>query len=158
MDHSSLSLPRLNFSEYEFSISSGEKGFVIFDPARRKKVKLTPEEWVRQHIVRFLMHEKKTPVSLIGVEKSLKIGRMQKRFDIVVFTKQFKPLLLIECKAPDVMLDVNVLNQVARYNSVLKAKYFMLTNGLNTIQFYFNYPDNKFVFINNLPDYSEMLA
>lgn len=158
MDNNNIYLPKLNFPDYDFSLSSGENGLFIFDPVRRKNVKLTPEEWVRQHIIKFLILDKNTPPSLVGVEKSLKIGRLHKRFDLVVFTKEVKPLLLVECKAPDIVLNENVLNQVARYNSILKAKYFMISNGVRTILFCYNYSDSKFVFIEELPEYRDMLA
>jgi len=121
----------LNFPTYSFRFKNSENKVAIFDDIRKKFIVLTPEEWVRQHVVRFLQLEKKYPKSLINVEKLIKIYNLNKRYDVVVFQPNGEIFLVIECKAPMVDLTQETFDQVARYNLKLKAKYLMVTNGLN---------------------------
>ena len=109
---------------------------------------ITDEEWVRQHVLMYLVKDKKYPASLIAVEKEIKLNDLKKRFDIVVYNKQMKPELIIECKAPYIELDKSVMEQVQRYNLTIKAKYMMITNGVSDLVWDIN---NKVV---ELPDYS----
>ncbi len=102
----------------------------IFDLLRRKYVRLTPEEWVRQHVVHLLIDHYQYPKALIRTEVSLTLFDTQKRADIVVFDRSAQPFLLVECKAPQVALAQTVFDQVARYNHVHRAPYFVVTNGL----------------------------
>jgi hypothetical protein len=102
----------------------------IFDLIRRKYVRLTPEEWVRQHVVHLLIGHYQYPRSLIRTEVSLTLFETQKRADIVVFDRAMQPFLLVECKAPQVILAQTVFDQVARYNHVHRAPFFVVTNGL----------------------------
>jgi hypothetical protein len=158
MDTKHLHLPLLNFPEYRFSLVNRGTNLEILDPVRRKYVRLTPEEWVRQHVLQFLIHEKNVPIALIGVEKSLKIGQLPKRFDAVVFSNNATPLLLIECKAPKVEIRESVFEQAARYNLALNAGYFMISNGLDTHCCRLDYQLKTYVFLQELPDYASMLA
>jgi hypothetical protein len=158
MDTHHFKLPQLNFPEYKFTLIERGNSIEIFDPVRRKYVRLTPEEWVRQHVLQFLIHEKKVPSSLIGVEKRLKIGQMLKRFDVVVFSNEAAPLLLVECKAPELEIRESVFDQAARYNLSLKANYFMITNGLDHYNCRLDYQLKTYVFIQALPEYAAMLA
>lgn len=103
----------------------------VFDEIRRKWLQLTPEEWVRQHLINYLVKEKKYPISLISVEKELVLNDTKKRYDIVVYSKSLEPIIIIECKAPEVNLSEKVLEQALRYNLVLKVPYLMISNGLN---------------------------
>lgn len=96
---------------------------------------LSPEEWVRQHLVWYLIHEKKVPQSLIAVERKLVINHLERRFDVLVFDRQGKPYLLCECKAPDVALNETTSLQIAQYNSVLMAPFLLISNGL--LHFYY---------------------
>jgi hypothetical protein len=152
-----LNLPLLNFPEYEFSLENRGDTIGIFDPVRKKYVTLTPEEWVRQHVLQYLAREKKVPLSLMGIEKKLKIGQTVKRFDVVVFSSSTKPVMLIECKAPQIQIREEVFNQAARYNLSLKTKYFLLTNGFDHFCCRLDYNLNTFVFIQDIPDYSVMI-
>ena len=102
----------------------------VFDALRRKWLALTPEEWVRQHVVGFLIHEKKVPAGLISLEKALRLNDLKKRYDVVVFDHTLKPWLIVECKSPSLPVSPAVLAQVAVYNSTLKAAYICITNGL----------------------------
>src|SRR5690554_7513928 len=103
---------------------------MIFDEIRKKFLVLTPEEWVRLHVVQFLIREHKYAKGLINVEKQLKVNNLSKRYDVVVFNKNGSVFMIVECKAPSVPIDQVTFDQVARYNLALKAQYLMVTNGL----------------------------
>lgn len=126
----------------------------IFDEIRKKFIHLTPEEWVRQHVVQFLLQDKKYPKSHINVEKLIKINDLSKRYDGVVFQPNGEIFLLIECKAPEVPISQQTFDQIARYNLVLKAKYLMVTNGLNHYFCQMDFENEKYVFLKELPEYS----
>ena len=126
----------------------------IFDEIRKKFILLTPEEWVRQHVVQFLLQDKKYPKSYINVEKLIKINDLSKRYDVVVFEPNGEIFLLIECKAPEVPISQQTFDQIARYNLVLKAKYLMVTNGLNHYFCQMDFENEKYVFLRELPEYS----
>lgn len=130
-----MRFPRLHFPEYKFTIRpAGKDGdsVKIFDIIRGRYVSLTPEEWVRQHLLHFLLVDRSYPKGLIAVEKSLKVGTLDKRFDILVYNREHHPILLAECKAPEIPLDQLVFDQAARYNRTLQVPYLLITNGLET--------------------------
>ena len=146
-------MQKLNFPSYSFRIKSSENKTLIFDIIRKKYVVLTPEEWVRQHVLKFLLEEKKYPASLIAVEKQLKLHTRTKRTDIVVYNRKGTPEVLIECKAPSVKITQETFNQIARYNLTANASYLMVTNGL---EHYFCQIDTKnetYVFLKDIPGY-----
>ena len=148
---------KLNFPNYSFRFKNSENKVAIFDEIRKKFVVLTPEEWVRQHVVQYLLLEKKYPKSLINVEKLVKVNGLNKRYDIVVFQPNGEIFLLIECKAPEVPISQSTFDQIAQYNMTLQSNYLMVTNGLNH---YFCQMDNeneKYQFLNELPDYQSNL-
>jgi len=143
----------LNLPTYKFKIKSKENKQVIFDIIRKKYVVLTPEEWVRQHFIHYLIEEKKYPVSLIAVEKKLILNNLTKRTDILVFNSLGLPDIIIECKAPTIVINQNTFDQIARYNLKLNANYLVVTNGL---QHYFCSIDKKnksYNFLENIPNY-----
>ncbi len=107
----------------------------IFDEIRRKWLVLTPEEWVRQHVLNYLVKEKKIPPALISVEKELILNGISKRYDIVVYKRDLAPWLIVECKAPYIALNREVVEQALRYNLVLKAPYLMISNGVADLLF-----------------------
>ncbi|HQW91578.1 MAG TPA: type I restriction enzyme HsdR N-terminal domain-containing protein [Ferruginibacter sp.] len=107
---------------------SAKKEF-IFDDIRKKWVALTPEEWVRQNFLQYLIQVKKYPASLIAIEKEIKLGELKKRFDIVVYGSDTKPWMIVECKEMNVPLDKTVLDQVLRYNISMQVPYLVITNG-----------------------------
>lgn len=119
------------FGKYKFRTGEQNGRKVIFDEVRKKPVALTPEEWVRQHILHYLIYDKQYPKSLIAVEKSIELNGLRKRFDVVVFTTDGFPKMLIECKAPGQLLNEKVFEQIARYNMPLRVKYLWVTNGSN---------------------------
>ena len=144
-------MKKLNFPVYSFRFKNSENKVAIFDEIRKKFMLLTPEEWVRQHTVQFLLQDKKFPKSYINVEKLIKINNLSKRYDVVVFQPNGDVFLLIECKAPEVPISQNTFDQIARYNLVLKAKYLMVTNGLNHYFCQMDFENEKYIFLNELP-------
>ncbi len=144
---------KLNFTPYGFRIKNNENKLSIFDAVRKKFVVLTPEEWVRQHTVQFLIREKKYPISLINVEKALTINGLQKRYDIIIYKPNGSIDLLVECKAVNIKISQDTFDQVARYNMALKANYLMVTNGLNHYYCQIDYQKEKYHFLKELPDY-----
>ena len=147
-------MQNLNFPTYSFRFKNSENKVSIFDEIRKKFILLTPEEWVRQHVVQFLLQDKKYPKSYINVEKLIKINDLSKRYDGVVFQPNGEIFLLIECKAPEVPISQQTFDQIARYNLVLKAKYLMVTNGLNHYFCRMDFENEKYVFLRELPEYS----
>ena len=144
----------LNFPPYHFRLKSTENSTYIFDVIRKKFVVLQPEEWVRQHIVHFLMLTKGYPKSLINVEKQLIINGLRKRYDIIVFTPQGKIDVLVECKAPDVKITQNVFDQIAIYNSKAEADYLMVSNGINHYYCQMDHLTEKYTFLEDIPDFN----
>ena len=123
----------LKYPPFDVRVRNGIGQTSIFDALRKKWLVLTPEEWVRQHLLNYLVHEKKYPASIIAIEKEISLNDVKKRFDVVVYNKQKQPALIIECKAPFIELDKTVIEQVQRYNLVLKANYIMVTNGMSDL-------------------------
>ena len=121
---------KLNFPSFEFRIERLDDKLMIFDVLRKKSVRLTPEEWVRQHLIRYLIDFRKYPKSMIKVESGLKYNRLLKRSDILVFSQDGNPFMVIECKSPETKLDEKVIHQVAVYSRSLKVKYIGISNGL----------------------------
>ena len=144
-------MDKLNFPELKFSIKIKENKPYIFDPIRKKWVVLTPEEWVRQHCIKFLVKIKNIPVGLIQVEKKLNLNRVLKRYDIVVYKRNKTIAILIECKAPSIQLTQKTFDQIARYNILLKSEYLMLTNGINHFFCQMDYEKGKYLFLPDLP-------
>lgn len=146
-------MQQLNFPSYSFRIKSSENKTLIFDIVRKKYVVLTPEEWVRQHVLMYLIEEKNYPISLIAVEKQLKINSLVKRTDIVVFNRDGKPEIIIECKAPSITISQETFDQIARYNLTLQANYLMVTNGLAHYYCQTDLENETYVFLQKLPNY-----
>ena len=146
-------MQKLNFPAYTFRFKNSENKVAIFDVIRKKFIILTPEEWVRQHTVQFLLEEKKYPKSYINVEKLIKVNDTSKRYDIAVFKPNGELFLLIECKAPEVAISQDTFDQIARYNLKLKAEYLMVTNGLNHYFCQMDFENQKYVFLKELPNF-----
>lgn len=146
---------QLNFPAFDFKISDIDGKSYIFDIIRKKNVLLTPEEWVRQHIVRFLI-ENNYPPSLISVERQIKFNQLKKRFDILVYNNQAKPILLIECKAPEVKLCQETLNQIALYNTQFKVDYLFISNGLKHLICMYDKDLNKYIALENFPNWNSL--
>jgi hypothetical protein len=148
-------MQKLNFPSYSFRFKNSENKVTIFDEIRKKFVVLTPEEWVRQHTVQYLIQECNYPKSLINVEKQVIINGMSKRYDIVIFNSDGGIFLVVECKQPDVAISQNTFDQIARYNFTLKAEYLMVTNGLNHYFCQMDLEKEQYTFLKELPNYYE---
>jgi hypothetical protein len=147
-------MQQLNFPHFEFKLRDVNNRQEIFDPIRRKFVMLTPEEWVRQNLIAYLTQVKGYPVSMIGVEKQLLLNKLPKRFDLVVFGRNASPFLLAECKAPGIEITEKTFDQAARYNMLLQAEYFLITNGLEHYTCRIDYERKQYIFIEDIPDFN----
>ncbi|MCR6638779.1 MAG: type I restriction enzyme HsdR N-terminal domain-containing protein [Sporocytophaga sp.] len=145
----------LNLPSFDIKIKEYENKTWIFDILRKKYVVLTPEEWVRQHFINLLITEFNYPKSLIKCESGLSYNKLRKRSDIVVYNREAIPFLLIECKAPEVKITDAVFKQAATYNFVLKAPYFVVTNGINTFCCIVNHDTKEVGYVNGLPAFPE---
>jgi hypothetical protein len=119
----------INYPEPDFRIKTEDGKDYIFDTGRKKWLLLTPEEWVRQNFIRYLITVKNYPASLIATEKEIRLGELKKRFDIVVYDKDHRPWMMVECKGQEIALDQKVLEQVLRYNITVPVEYLIITNG-----------------------------
>lgn len=144
----------LNFPSYTFRVKNSENRTLIFDGIRKKFVVLTPEEWVRQHVVQFLLQNKKYPLSHINVEKQIKLNGLIKRYDVVVYKPNGQLHLLVECKAPTIMISQATFDQIAQYNFKLNATYLMVTNGLSHFYCQTDPEAEKYQFMKEIPDFS----
>lgn len=123
----------------------------IFDAVRKKWLLLTPEEWVRQNLIQYLLVSKNYPPALIAVEKEIKLGELKKRCDIVVYNRQSNPWMIIECKEMNVSLSEQTLEQILRYHIVLPARFLIITNGSYCLGF--EKIESQFIEINTFPDF-----
>ncbi|CAG5079846.1 type I restriction enzyme HsdR N-terminal domain-containing protein [Parvicella tangerina] len=146
-------MQKLNFPQYQFDVKRDDDRLFILDQVRKKWVSLTPEEWVRQHTIAFLVMERKFPAGLIGIEKAVKINQMNKRFDVVCYNQDTNPVLLVECKAPEVEITQTVLDQALRYNSQLQVNYLLLTNGITHVIAFVDYKNKKLEYLDNIPSF-----
>lgn len=145
---------QLNLPTYKFKIKSNENKYAIFDIVRKKYVSLTPEEWVRQHFIHYLIEEKNYPISLIAIEKKITINKLTKRADILVFNAKGLPHIIVECKAPSINITQNAFDQIARYNLKLNANYLLVTNGLKHYYCKIDFSKEEYVFLDTIPDYN----
>ena len=144
----------LNLPAFDHKIRKGDNARdEIWDGFRRKYVALTPEEWVRQHFLHFLVAERHFPAALMGVEVALKINHMPKRCDIVAYDRSGKPLMIVECKAPHVEITQDVFNQVALYNLSVIGPYVVVTNGFTHYACKINHAEKNWQFLPDIPDY-----
>ena len=139
---------QLHFPEYNFRIKKEGGKHLVFDEVRRRWVTLSPEEWVRQNFLQYLMQVKHYPLSLISVEKIIKIGELRKRYDIVVY-KNNKPWMVVECKETNSPLNTAVIEQILRYNMALTVQYLVVTNGNQS--FGYEVFENSFIELADLP-------
>jgi hypothetical protein len=147
------SMHKLNLPEFAYTLKKADGKIWIFDVIRKKYLVLTPEEWVRQHFVHYLVSSLNYPRSLIKVEGGLIYNQLSKRSDIVVFDRLGAPWMIVECKSPDQKINENVLRQASVYNSSLRAKYLTVTNGLIHFCSHINWHENKIDLLKELPAY-----
>jgi hypothetical protein len=147
----------LNLPAYEPRISRNGNRLDIWDFHRNKWVCLTPEEEVRQHFLNYLIHYKNYPPGLLAVEYGLKVNHLSKRADIVLFSSFGHPLLLVECKAPSIKISQKTFDQTARYNLSLKVDYLIVTNGINHFCCQLDFVNQRYIFLEEIPDYQLIL-
>ena len=147
-------MTNLNLPKYSFRIKNRENKLYIFDKIRKKDIVLTDEEWVRQNFVDYLHKEKLYPLSIIALEKQCLVNETVKRTDILVFDKTGAPYIIVECKAPKVKIDQSTFDQIARYNMELKAKFLIVTNGLEHFYCQIDHEEKKYNFLKEIPNYS----
>lgn len=149
-------MPALNLPTYSFKVMEKEGKQFIFDEIRNKHVVLTPEEWVRQHFVRFLIDEKEYPKALLANEVGIKVHRTSKRCDTIVYDRYLTPLMVLEYKAPSVEITPAVFDQIARYNMTLQVKYLIVSNGFNHYCCRIDYANRSYAFLEEIPVYGEI--
>ncbi len=146
---------QLNLPSYTYDVIEKNKKLYIFDILRKKYIYLTPEEWVRQHFVHFLLTHYAYPKSLIKAESSLYYNQLPKRADLLIFDRSGQPFMLIECKDTLVPLDETVLHQATRYNHIIRASYVVLVNGLEWQCYQSNFTGLGFQRIDDMPAFPE---
>jgi hypothetical protein len=146
---------QLNLPFYNISLKEENGNHFIFDDIRKKYLRLTPEEWVRQNFVKYLIDEKKYPASLIVIEKGLKLNELTKRADVLIY-KNSSPILLVECKAPTVKINQNTFDQISRYNLTFKVPYLMVTNGMSHYCCQIDFENNSYHFLEDIPEFVEL--
>lgn len=147
----------LNLPAYEARITTNDDKRQIFDPLRKSYVALTPEEWVRQHFVNFLLNAKGFPAALMANEVAITLNGMKKRCDTVVYDKALKPRVIVEYKAPTVKITKEVFAQISRYNLTLKVDYLIVSNGLQHYCCRMDYANNTYRFLQEIPEYNTIL-
>jgi hypothetical protein len=144
--------------EYSFSITGNEESGMILDPIRKKYVKLTEEEWVRQNFIQYLIREGKYPPGLIGVEVAYKPWGLKRRVDILVHNRKGEPVLIVECKSPEILIDDNVRDQLGEYNMKFKVPYVIITNGVKHYAFKYDPVQNLYDYMMAIPLYKDLLT
>ena len=149
-------MTELNLPPYPVRLGGTHDRPTIFDVLRRRYVALTPEEWVRQHFVHFLIGGKGYPQTLLANEVKLQVGDKRLRADTVVYDRELKPRMIVEYKAPNINVTQKVFDQIVRYNMVLKARYLIVSNGLNHYCCCIDYETNSYRFLEDIPSYQEL--
>ena len=147
---------RLNLPSYPIKIKERGEKQLIFDFLRRKYVALTPEEWVRQHFVHFLVEHKGYPQALLANEVELKVGEKKLRCDTLLYNRDLKPRMIIEYKAPTIQLQQKTFDQISAYNLLLKVDYLVISNGLQHYCCKMDYTQQRYSFLEQLPDYEKL--
>jgi len=142
----------IHYPQPAFRIRQQDGKEFIFDAQRKKWLLLTPEEWVRQNFIQYLLQIKKYPAALIAIEKEISLGELKKRFDILVYDKEHRPWMMIECKGMGVQLNDEVLNQVLRYNISVPVPYLLITNG--SYCFAAERKDGRLEMLEEIPEFS----
>ena len=151
-------MTRLNLPPFEIKLRGTKAQPQIFDILRKKYIALTPEEWVRQHFVHFLVEHKGYPAALMANEIQLKVGEKTLRADSVLYSRDLKPRMIIEYKAPHIPITQKVFDQISIYNMLLHVDYLVVFNGLQHYICKMDYNDKKYLFLEDIPDYEELLT
>lgn len=148
----------LNLPEFSFTIKGEGNKKEIFDPVRKKYVKLTPEEWVRQNFVKYLIQNGKYPAGLIGIEIMFRFSNLSRRVDILVHKRNGEPVMIVECKSPDVTINDKVFDQIVCYNMSFKVPYLIVTNGIDHYACKIDVENSTYEFLNVIPLYEDILS
>lgn len=147
--------PSLHFPEADLTVRANEPN-EVWDILRKKYVALTPEEWVRQHLIHYLVFHLGYPSGRMASEYNFVFNQRQKRADVVVFGDSGSPLLIVECKAPDVKINQDVAEQASQYNFVLQVRYLLLTNGLDHYVFEVDKAKQEIISLSKIPEYKTL--
>ena len=148
--------PSLNYTDIDVPIIKKGSQIFLFDPVRKKDIVAQPEEWVRQHMIRFLNKNNGFPFSYMSLEFSLKYGKLAKRSDLLIYNNDLKPILLAEFKSYNVKLSNETFLQAANYNHILKVPYLLISNGLSHHIAKIDFESNAIVFLDEIPNYSDL--
>jgi hypothetical protein len=151
-------LKELNLPQYPFKITGKEGNEMILDPLRRKYVKLTEEEWVRQNFIQYLVNEGKYPAGLLGIEVLFRYNKLIRRVDILVHNRFGEPVMIVECKSPDIKIDEKVFDQIVCYNMRFKVPYIVVTNGIVNYACKVSHEEKKYEFLLVIPLYEDLLS
>jgi type I site-specific restriction endonuclease len=147
---------QLNLPTYSFRTRQADSKILIFDEIRKKFLVLTPEEWVRQNFIRYLVEEKNFPASLMAVETGLKLNQNQFRADLLVYSKAGNPLMIVEFKAPEVKITQKTFDQIARYNLRFMVPYLLVSNGLNHYCCQVDFEARNYRFFKDVPSFTDL--
>lgn len=149
-------MEQLNLPSYPAKIRTDNGMETILDELRRRFVALTPEEWVRQHFVHYLIHHKGYPSLLLANEIQLSVGSKKLRCDTILYDRALKPVMIMEYKAPSVAINQKVFNQISGYNLLLHVDYLVVTNGISHYCCRMDYDNKKYLFLKDIPDYENL--
>ena len=147
---------KLNLPPFDINVKKTGARLSVFDRLRRKFVALTPEEWVRQHFINYLIAEKGYPETLIANEIQISLNNQKKRCDSVVYNREPSPIAIVEYKSPDVNITQSVVDQIVRYNIVLRVKYLIVSNGLSHYCFSIDYDNQTYSYMPEIPNYKDL--
>ena len=153
-----LTMQKMNLPSCNFRMSEKKGKPYIFDESRTKWILLTPEEWVRQHILHFLTRDKMYPKSMIATEKKVVINGLSQRFDLLVFDRKGNPLLIAEFKSPDIAISQKTFRQASRYNEILRAPYCLVSNGMEVYLWKMDFENGKTEYLREIPDYHSLCS
>lgn len=146
----------LNLPTFDIKVIKKDTRLYVFDVLRKRYLTLTPEEWVRQHFVNYLVTEKQYPQNLIVNEMEIELNSQKKRCDSVVYNREGSPLVIVEYKAPEINITQKVFDQIARYNIVLRVKYLIVSNGFDHFCCKVNYDEQKIEYLESIPSYDQL--
>jgi len=149
-------MQELNLPSYDFRLKKTDGQLRIFDEIRKKYVALTPEEWVRQNFISYLIDQKEVPAGLIILEKKLVVNTMTRRPDILIHNRKGMPVVIVECKAPEVKISQDTFDQIAAYNSVLRVPFLVLTNGMQHYCCRMDYDKDNYSYLSDIPNYKDI--
>lgn len=151
-------MTRLNLPPFDIKLKGTKEHPLVFDILRKKYITLTPEEWVRQHFIHFLVEHKGYPAALLANEIQLKVGDKTLRADSVLYSRELKPRMIIEYKAPHICINQKVFDQISIYNMLLHVDYLVVSNGLQHYICKMDYLGKKYLFLEDIPSYDELLT